>query len=75
MQYSKDGPFTEPLVRCDSCQKIVKVDMLKQLGMCVCGNRRVRSIKTLTPEEMESVRKMEIDPHWIALFEPVEVPE
>ena len=69
-KYSKDGPFTEPIVRCDSCAKIIRVEKLKKLGYCPeCSNTRIRNVRSLKPEEMEQVKEWGIDPEWIALFE------
>lgn len=68
MKYSKDGEFNEPVVRCDSCQRIMQVNILKQLGCCACGNRRMRSLTTFTGEELEQMKSWNIDPDFIALF-------
>jgi len=73
MDYSKDGPFQDPLLRCDSCTKIVKTETLRNLGRCPkCGNRRVRNVQTLTPEEIKQAQDWDIDPEFFALFEEVE---
>ncbi len=38
-KYSRDGDFTDPVVRCDSCSKITLTKELKRLGCCPnCGN-------------------------------------
>lgn len=73
MKYSKDGEFQEPIVRCDSCAKLVLVASIKKMGMCpLCSNGRFRNVRTLTDEEMIKVKEWNIDPEWIALWEPVE---
>jgi Zn finger protein HypA/HybF involved in hydrogenase expression len=77
-KYSKDGPFVEPVVRCDKCNEIVQVQILKRLGMCPhCSNTRVRNVRTLSEEEVKRVQGWvdigEVDPDWIKLFEPQEV--
>jgi uncharacterized CHY-type Zn-finger protein len=72
-KYSKDGPFSEPVVRCDSCVKLVIVNDLKTSGCCpYCGNTRVRNVRTISDLEIEAMKTLNIDPDWIALFEPKE---
>ena len=70
--YSKDGPFKDPIVRCDSCRKIVQVKVLKKIGKCPCGNLRVKNLQTLTEEEMEKCKSWGIDPVFLGLFTPVD---
>jgi len=70
-KYSKDGPFREPVVRCDSCQKLLFVKQLKKSGACFCGSRRIRNLRAFTPEELELMKKKDIDPDFLALFEEV----
>lgn len=72
-KYSADGPFQEPLVRCDSCVKLILVPTLHKKGMCPhCGNTRMRNIRTLSEEEMTQVHKFikdgEVDQEWVDLF-------
>ena len=31
-RYSKDAPFSDPVVRCDACGKLILVEKLKKLG-------------------------------------------
>ena len=74
MKYSKDGPFIEPVVRCDSCVELILVKDLKEIGMCPeCGNTRIRNVKTLSESEMSDMKAKGIDPDWIALFEEYEL--
>jgi uncharacterized CHY-type Zn-finger protein len=71
-KYSKDGPFNDPVVRCDSCQKVVARLAIANLGKCpYCGNRKVRSIQGFNSEELEKMKTWGIDPDFIALFEPI----
>ena len=70
--YDKDGPFGDPIVRCTECQKIVYRDTIKVMGMCSCGNRRVRNVLTLSEDEMADLKEKGIDPEFLALFEGVE---
>ena len=38
-------PFNDPVLRCDSCQKLVKRADLHKFGCCpACGNKRVRNL-------------------------------
>ncbi len=75
MKYSKDGPYNEPCVKCDACQKLLLVADLKKTGMCRhCGNTKVRNIRTLTVEDMaaakEWIEKGLMNADWLELFEP-----
>ncbi len=45
------GPFSDPVVRCDSCQAVVKLALLKKIGACShCGNKRVRNVTVFNEE-------------------------
>lgn len=71
-KYSKDAPFTDPVVRCDSCQELILREKLCKLGMCPkCGNRRVRNVMVMSPDEWEKVKGWDLDPDWLAIFEAV----
>ena len=71
-KYSKDAPFTDPVVRCDSCQSLVLREKMLKIGMCTeCGNRRMRSVQIMKPEEWQQVKSWGVDPDFIALFEEV----
>ena len=68
-KYHKDAPFTDPIVRCDSCQTLLDREELCKDGMCkVCSNTRVRNVRTLSDEEMNALRGRGVDPEWLALF-------
>ena len=70
--YSKDAPFTDPVVRCDSCNKLVLRTTAQKHGFCNhCGNRKVRQINMMSMDELAEVKTWNIDPIWIALFEVV----
>lgn len=76
-KYSKDGPFQEPAVICDSCTKLLLVSDLHKHGMCGhCGNTRVRNVHALTAESMERARAWadegKLDADWLKLFEVVQ---
>lgn len=66
-------PFSDPVLRCDSCQHVFLREIIHELGCCPeCGNRRVRNVLILKPEEMERLKKEGIDPEFLALFEAME---
>lgn len=70
VKYHKDGPFIEPVVRCDSCNKLVMVKTLRDAGVCpFCSNTKVRNVRTISSEEIEWAKEKGIDPEWIALFD------
>lgn len=76
-KYSKDGPFNDPVVRCDKCQTLLFVPEIKRLGGCTrCGNTRVGNVRVLTEEEMAQaniwVSEGKIDAAWLSLFAPYE---
>ena len=50
--FNEQGAFDDPVLRCDSCQKIIKRESLHKLGGCPkCGNRRVRNLTVFNDEE------------------------
>lgn len=72
-KYTDDGPFRDPVVRCDKCHKLLLTKSIKNLGMCEhCGNRRVKKVSIFNEEEMAQVVGWGVDPDWIALFGPKE---
>lgn len=49
-------PFTDPVVRCDSCQALIKRETLYKLGNCdKCGNKRVRNLTVFNDEERDQM--------------------
>jgi len=59
----------EPVLRCDSCQALVKLDDLHKLGTCNhCGNKRVRDVLVLNDEEKKQVEEWGFD-DFLSLFE------
>ena len=71
-KYSKDAPFEDPIIRCDSCQAIFLREKIHKFGCCPeCGNRRVRNVLVMKPDEFRKVKEMGIDPEFLALFEEV----
>jgi len=71
-RYSHDGEFIDPLVRCDSCSELIFLNQLNKLGMCECGNRRVRNVITLKEEELQQAREWveqgKLDKVWLDLW-------
>lgn len=78
-----DGPeFKDPIVRCESCAKIVHRQFISVYAGCNhCGNKRFKNVLAITGEEMQGLKSgkyelnlkgYEIDPDFLALFEEVE---
>lgn len=73
-KYHKDGPFSQPCVKCDACHKLLLVSDLKKIGNCRhCGNTKVVNARVLTEEDMatakEWISKGLMDADWLELFE------
>jgi hypothetical protein len=68
-KYDKDAEFADPVVRCDSCSRIILTEKIRKLGMCECGNRKVRSLQIFNPEEKAKMVAWGVDPEFLALFE------
>jgi hypothetical protein len=78
-KYPVDGPFKEPVLRCDSCTGLILASTLREIGMCpLCSNTRVRNVRTMTDKDMGKVNEWvssgHLDPDWIHLFTGKEVP-
>jgi len=75
-RYHRDGKFSEPLVRCDSCVKLILMKDVTKNGMCACGNTRVRNVRSLRVDddvdEIQQVRDWiedgRVDPAWLDLW-------
>ena len=70
--YESDAPFQDPVVRCDSCQRILMVEKLKEMGSCICGSRKVRNLKGFNEKEAALMKEWAIDPAFLKLFEPID---
>jgi len=47
-----DDEFTDPVLRCDSCQALVRRTTLHKLGSCdKCGNKRMRNLTVFNEDE------------------------
>lgn len=54
----ENGEFNDPVLRCDSCQKLVKRTTLHKLGCCPdCGNKRVRNLTVFNHTEKAQMEK------------------
>jgi hypothetical protein len=63
--------FTDPVVRCTECQLMITREEIQQYGCCPeCGNRRMRNVLTMKPEERERLQSMGCN-EFLALFEEV----
>ena len=75
MKYSKDGPFSDPLVRCDGCKTVIRTRDTCSIGGCPeCGHKRVVNVQLLSQPEMARAREWKIDPEFLELFQPRELP-
>ncbi len=53
-----DEGFTDPVVRCDSCQALLKRATLHKHGRCnKCGNRRIRNLTVLSESEAKQIEE------------------
>lgn len=47
----------DPVLRCDSCSSLVKVETLHSLGCCSkCGNRRIRNLTVMDEVELQQIK-------------------
>jgi rRNA maturation endonuclease Nob1 len=68
----KDESFDDPIVRCDSCQALLKRSTLKKHGACTkCGNRRVRNVNFFNDEERKQIEEWGFT-DFLKLFEVTE---
>ena len=69
-RYGKDGPFLDPVVRCDKCHRIILTKYLKEHGACKhCGNRRIANVMGFSLLEYLKMRFIwKIDPEFLKVF-------
>ena len=68
-KYDKDSPFIDPVVRCDSCAKLMLIEKLHKNGACDCGNRKMRAILSFNLREYLKMRFWwRIDPEYLKRF-------
>ncbi len=64
--------FTDPVVRCTECQRMITREEIHEDGCCPeCGNRRMRNVLNMSPEERDKLREMGCH-EFLSLFEEVE---
>lgn len=59
--YEALGQGCDAIVRCKDCQVLVLEGTIKKLGSCVCGNRRVGEVRTLSEQEYADIQSGKID--------------
>jgi hypothetical protein len=70
VDYSKDGPFNDPVVRCDKCSKILLLEKIRQDGTCpYCGSRRIRNLLAFDDEEAAQMKAWNIPEEFMKIFE------
>ena len=53
-----DEGLADPVVRCDSCQALLKRTTLHKHGSCnKCGNRRIRNITVFDEDEKKQMEE------------------
>jgi hypothetical protein len=69
-KYGKDGPFLDPVLRCDKCNRILlKVQLEKDGGCPHCANRRIRNLCGFNLLEYLKMRFIwKIDPEFLKIF-------
>lgn len=61
--------FREPVVRCDSCTKLVLVGDIEKYGLCnKCGNRRFRNVNVINDEELLDLIKLGVPEDFLLQF-------
>ncbi len=61
-QEFKDDGELDPVLRCDSCNKIIQLDRINKLGCCeYCGNKRVRALTIFNKEEYDQIKAWGFD--------------
>jgi DNA-directed RNA polymerase subunit RPC12/RpoP len=69
MKYDKEAPFEDPVVRCDSCGRLLLMKDVHKNGLCGCGNRKVRAILAFNLREYLKMRFWwKVDPDYLKTF-------
>jgi len=64
--------FDDPVLRCDSCQKLVRRITLHKLGCCNhCGNKRMRNLTIFNDEEKAKMEAWGFE-DFVNEYEPVD---
>lgn len=68
-KYDKDAPFMDPVVRCDSCGRLILIKKLHKYGFCSCGNKKVRAMLAFNLREYLKMRFWwRVDPEYLKTF-------
>jgi len=68
----KEG-FSDPILRCDSCNKTVMVTKVHKFGFCNhCGNKRFRQVINLSEEEMKNLKELNVSQDFLNNFKEVD---
>lgn len=75
-KFSADGPFSDPIVRCDSCQTLLLMADIHTHGRCThCGKTKVTNVQLIRDDEMPRLEALiaegKLDGDWLKLFEAV----
>ncbi len=75
--YEDLGSGCDWILRCKDCRELVTAATLEKLGSCLCGNRKVVEVRTLSEAEFARIKSGELDfPHrdlFIKEFEAIDV--
>jgi hypothetical protein len=75
--YEDMGAGCDWIVRCKDCRTLRTAAQVEKLGSCICGNRKVVEVRTLSEQEMADIQSGKIDfPHrdkFLAEFAAVDV--
>jgi predicted RNA-binding Zn-ribbon protein involved in translation (DUF1610 family) len=53
-----DEGLTDPVMRCDSCQALIRRATIHKFGSCdKCGNRRIRNVTVFNEEEKKQIEE------------------
>jgi len=62
--------FSDPVLRCDSCTRLVKATQLRKVGACpLCGNKRMRNVTVFDDAERKQLLSWDMR-SFVAEFEP-----
>ena len=69
-KYGKDMAFSDPVLRCDNCNKLIlKLDLSKNVVCLNCGNRKMRNLMGFGLFEYLKMRFWwKIDPDFLKIF-------
>ena len=70
--------FSDPVLRCDSCNKLILTKDVHKIGTCPrCGNRRVREVRNYNDDDLPILKSWlasnDIDQAFLDQFAEVSV--